>query len=135
MQQTASDIACVTFEGVRGTTITLGVPGTRYRLDLVLAGNPKIDAQEGRRIGGIVHARALKMHRATAGGIFIEPVEGHPRSVQGRVLATDSVHNKILAQVVVPMWISVPQGQAAADFSTGDLLNFYVDSSTSFAVV
>jgi hypothetical protein len=81
----------------------------------------------------VVHARALKMNRATGGGVYIEPVNGHPRSVQGRVLATDTVNNKILAHVVIPMWITVPAGQAAADFSTGELLNFYVESGTSFA--
>lgn len=129
------DSACVLFEGVSGTSVTVSVPGSRYRLSLVIGGSGTIRANQGQRINGVIHARALKMHRAGAGGVYIEPVEGHPRSVQGRVLATDTVHNKVLAQVVVPMWITVPQGQAASDFTTGEMVNFYVDSSTSFAQV
>ena len=72
---------------------------------------------------------------AQSGGIFVEPSEGHARIVQGRVIATDTRSNMVLADVVVPMWIAVPQGQAASDFATGDLLNFYVQSGSTIEPV
>ena len=138
MQHTESDTATVVLESLTEGRIHVSIPKTNYSLDFVDA-NPAARAglagQVGRHIHGVVHARALKMHLATGGGVFIEPVQGHPRSVQGRVLATDMVHNKILAHVVIPMWIAVPAGQAASDFSTGELLNFYVESGASFRAV
>ncbi|MDA1007873.1 MAG: hypothetical protein O2800_02560 [Planctomycetota bacterium] len=79
-----------------------------------------------------IRAKALKMHKTTAGGIFIEPVEGAPRIVQGRILETDATNNRILANIIVPMWIDVPQGQAASAFRHGDLANFYLESGARF---
>ncbi|MSQ89952.1 MAG: hypothetical protein EXS01_00960 [Phycisphaerales bacterium] len=138
MESTQTDTACVVLESVSDARVVVAIPRTSYRLDLVNAApagsTPRLSAEVGRHIHGVVHARALKMHRATAGGVFIEPVDGHPRSVQGRVLATDTARNQILAHVVIPMWIAVPAGQAAADFSTGELLNFYVESGTAFTI-
>ncbi len=135
MQHTETDTARVVLESLTEGRMTIAIPRTNYSLDLVdtnPAARSTLSTQVGRHINGVVHARALKMNRATGGGVYIEPVNGHPRSVQGRVLATDTVNNKILAHVVIPMWITVPAGQAAADFSTGELLNFYVESGTSF---
>ncbi len=139
MQHTATDTACVVLESFSLGRMKVSIPTTYYELDLVDSAFPsgRSAAEQaciptGSRLHGVVHARALKMHRANAGGVFIEPVQGHPRSVQGRVMATDTVNNKILAHVVIPMWIAVPAGQAAADFATGELINFYVQSGTSF---
>ena len=137
MQHAATDTASVVLESLPTGRIQVAIPKSNYSLDLVDA-NPSATARlasaVGRHIHGVIHARALKMHRATGGGVFIEPVQGQPRSVQGRVLATDTVNNKILAHVVIPMWIAMPAGQAAADFSTGELVNFYVEGGSSFCL-
>ncbi len=132
MQQTESDTARVVVISSSEGRIVVSIPHTEYEVELTIGPGGAAKALVGKHIRGVVHARALKMHRATAGGVFIEPVHGHPRSVQGRILATDIVNNKVLAHVVLPMWVSVPQGQAASDFSTGDLVNFYVESGTTF---
>ncbi len=101
---------------------SFGIPHSNYVLQLMA---PPGDAG---KVQGRIQARALKMHLAQGGGVFIEPLQGAPRIVQGRVLATDAVTNRVLANVVVPMWISVPEGQAASAFRHGDLVNFYVES-------
>ena len=83
----------------------------------------------------MIEARALKLHRASAGGRFIEPVHGRPRIVQGTVYEVDLARDRLLMDVVVPMWVTVETavtGQAASEFSQGDLLNFYVESDISF---
>lgn len=131
MQHTESDTARVVVNSLSEGRIVVSIPHTQYEteLNLVPCG---VKPVVGKRITGIVHARALKMHVAAGGGVYIEPVQGHPRSVQGRILATDVVNNKLLVHVVIPMWVSVPQGQAASGFSTGELINFYVESGTSF---
>lgn len=124
------DTAVLILESISGTKARVSVPRTNYELDLLVEGVTD-GLEPGKRLRGVVRASALRMHRATAGGTFIEPVQGTPRIVQGRVLATDTQSNCVLLHAGLPMWVRVPQGQAAADFATGELLNFYVESGTA----
>lgn len=124
------DTAVLILESISGTKARVSVPRTNYELELLVEGVTD-GLEPGKRLRGVVRASALRMHRATAGGTFIEPVQGTPRIVQGRVLATDTQSNCVLLHAGVPMWVRVPQGQAAADFATGELLNFYVESGTA----
>jgi hypothetical protein len=119
--------------------VILGVHGTDYLLELTPTipcdRFPEPRSKRNRRIRGVVHGRALKLHRAQAGGRFVEPVHGQPRIVQGTVYEVDGPNDRILMDVVVPMWITVDSeitGQVASDFTPGDLLNFYLESGTSF---
>ena len=121
------------------TQVVLGLHGTDYRLELTPTVAPEdfppLKSERNRRIRGVIQARALKMHQASAGGRFIEPVHGRPRIVQGTVYAVDVENDRLLMDVVVPMWVSVESavtGQFASDFSQGDMLNFYVESDISF---
>ena len=119
--------------------VVLGVHGTDYLIELA----PTVPSDEfpaprssrNRRIRGTVAGRALKMHHAEAGGRFIEPVHGRPRIVQGTVFEVDAPNDRLLMDVVVPMWITLDTattGQSASEFSPGDLLNFYLEPGTSF---
>ena len=71
------------------TQVVLGLHGTDYRLELTPTVAPEdfppLKSERNRRIRGVIQARALKMHQASAGGRFIEPVHGRPRIVQGTV--------------------------------------------------
>ena len=124
----------VRLEEVRGTAATgsfvLSVPGTEYVLDLVAGGTTT--APLGKRVTGVVSGRAQKLHRAHAGGEFIEPVEGHPRIVQGRVRETDPTGTRLLLLAVVPMWITLSADQSARSFMAGDIVNFYMESGVVF---
>ncbi|MSR28739.1 MAG: hypothetical protein EXS03_04080 [Phycisphaerales bacterium] len=136
MPNTAKDAARVVLESACDGRVVVSVPKSHYRIDFVDDSKGVCARREiGRPFNAIIHASALKMHRASGGGTFIEPVDGHPRIVQGRILATDATRNKTLVHAVVPIWISVPQGQAAADFTTGELVNFYVESGASIASI
>ncbi len=116
--------------------IVVQVPGTNYRLLFkAKCANCGAAAVVGQHIHARFRAQALKMHRAKAGGLFVEPCEGHPRIVQGRVVGTDIHTNMLLLDAAVPMWIVVPTGQSASDFATGELLNFYVESGATIKVV
>jgi hypothetical protein len=115
--------------GPEGFVISL--PGTEYMLRLHLRGATAV--APGKRISGVITGTAQKFHRASAGGEFIEPVEGHPRIVQGRVRATDASANRVLVQAVVPMWVTPAAGQSARDFHAGDFVNFYMESGVTFA--
>lgn len=120
-------------------SVVLGVHGTDYRITLSPSVGPSSfpvpASRRNRRIRGTVLGRALKMHRADAGGRFIEPVHGQPRIVQGTVSRVDAANDRLLMDIVIPMWITVETGvtgQSASDFQTGELLNFYLESGTRF---
>lgn len=133
----SSSTATVRLEEVRGSagsgsagSFVLSVPGTEYVLDLVAGGATSTPL--GKRLTGVVSGRAQKLHRSHAGGEFIEPVEGHPRIVQGRVRETDPTGNRLLLQAVVPMWITLSADQSARSFMAGDIVNFYMESGVVF---
>ena len=120
-------------------SVVLGVHHTDYLIRLTPsvapADFPVPASRRNRRIRGTVEGRALKMHRADAGGRFIEPVHGQPRIVQGTVSRVDAANDRILMDIVVPMWITVETavtGQDASEFQPGELLNFYLESGTRF---
>lgn len=116
---------------VRGEYAVLSVPGTDYELHLVCDGG--LSAEPGKRIKGEVHAAALRMHRADAGGQFIEPVYGSPRIVQGIVQNVDIENNRVLMDMSIPVWITInPRDNDIAEFHPGDMWNCYVQSDTRF---
>lgn len=124
------DLATLRLETVADGIAEFTVPGTQYRLHLAV--DADLDAQAGRRIRGRVRGRALRMHRASAGGNFIEPLQGRPRIVQGIVLAVDPAANEVVLDLVVPVRIAMHADQNAETFSTGDVVNFYMESGTRF---
>jgi hypothetical protein len=136
MPTAVSDIARVVLEQIIPGTparILVSVPRNEYRLELVLNGDAGImAAHQGKRVQGVIRGRALRMWNARAGGCFIEPVWGHPRIVQGRVLGTDLERNCVLLDLVVPAWFQLEVSQSVAQFQTGDMVNFYVESGVSF---
>ncbi len=129
------DLCRVRMGALRGDRVELALPGTDYRLHLQLDGDPAALPEEGKRLRGVIAGDALRMHRAVAGGRFIEPVTGHPRIVQGTVMAIDPASNRMLADAVVPMWLTLEPGQSVREFATGDLVNFYCRSGMRFTPV
>jgi hypothetical protein len=127
-------VARCVLESIDDDHVVVSVPGTDYRLRLTPGeGADRLSSSAtGRRVRGSIHARALRMHTATGGGRFIEPVDGAPRIVAGRVTAVDEAGDRLLVDVAVPVWVTVHAGQAAADFAVGQLVNCYVESGTAF---
>lgn len=128
---TDRDLCRLVLESASDGRVELTVPGTSYRLRLQLGGPQRtVSAQPGKRIRGRIEGRALRMHVAAAGGAFIEPVHGHPRIVQGRVVAVEG--NRVLVDMAVPAWLTVAEGQSASEFEPGQLVNMYVESGMTF---
>ena len=120
-------------ESLDADRLVLALPGTDYRIHLTPAVPVKsVKTPTGKRIRGTIHARALRIHPAAGGGRFIEPVIGAPRIVAGTVLAIDDERNRVLVDVAVPMWVSWQEGQDTSVLQLGRLVNFYVESGTSF---
>ncbi len=139
MTTTVQDIARVVLEeiipasGSSPTRVRISMPNSAYRVELVLVGDAATLATKvGKRINGSVRGKALRAWHANAGGCFIEPVWGTPRSVQGRVLAVDVTANAVLLDLAFPAWVTIEPSQTAGSWQTGDMLNFYVESGMTF---
>jgi len=113
--------------------VEVSVPGTDYRLTLVLDGpRPAVEVPAGRRLRGTIHAEALRIHPATGGGRFIEPVWGAPRSVAGVVRYVDEPGNRVLVDLGAQAWVTPPADQDWSAIRGGGLVNMYLESGTSF---
>ena len=98
-----------TFEGTirssDATGVTINPPGNSYEIRLALdEGTGSI--APGTRLSGVARARALRVHHASAGGAFIEPVMGQPRIVAGRVLANDG-SGSVVVRSAIPIVVEV----------------------------
>ena len=133
MHTTDSDLVRGTLESANGNEITISLPGSDYRLRFTQGGPTAV--HPGKRVKGVVRMKALRMHKAEAGGAFIEPIMGQPRIVQGVVRGVDAGANRLLVDVVVPMWVEPFDGQQATEFTAGDMVNFYAQSGASFTPV
>ncbi len=122
-------------QSVADDKIVLSLPHTDYQLHLVptvLAS--AIATPVGKRLKGTIHAKALRIFKAEGGGggQFIEPLEGAPRIVAGRVLHVDHPNRRMLVDMAAPVWVTLVEGQPADMFAAGDMVNCYVESSTRF---
>lgn len=129
----ANDLCRAMLESATDGLVVLTVPGTDYQLHLVPVG--RVATEPGKRVRGRIRGQALRLHVAQAGGKFIEPVYGHPRIVQGTVMAHGSDGASVLVDMVVPAWLSLEGDQRAADFPIGTMVNMYVASGMTFEEV
>jgi hypothetical protein len=117
-------------ESFDGTTVVIGVPGTSYSLRL--ATNDSLATAIGERVSGVIKATALRVHVATAGGLFIEPTSGEPRIVAGRIDSIDAASGECVVCSVVPMAVRLESPEDAATLRVGDLVNFHVRSGATW---
>jgi hypothetical protein len=116
--------------------LTLAVPGTDYRIDLVPAVPASQFAVEvGRRIKGVIRSRALRIHPSGAGGRWIEPVYGMPRIVAGSVVHADKEHRQVTVNVALPMVVTALEGQDFSFLRPGAFVTFYVQEGSMFVPV
>lgn len=125
---------------VRGTLleshpdrIVLGVPGTDYRLHLVV--DRPIVAAVGSYLCGRIEVSARRIDVTRVGGQFIDPVYGRPRIIQGRVVETGLEHPMMVVKAVVPLHVKVRPPQKPGDFEAGTMVNFSVDPGAVFVPV
>jgi hypothetical protein len=113
--------------------LLLRLPQTEYRLRLKLTVSASgVGVPPGKRIRGTIRAEALRMHPASAGGRFIEPIWGEPRVVAGTILAVDEGQRTVLVDAVVPFLLTVREDQDLATLAPGGLINCHVRSGATF---
>ena len=119
----------VTRDGV--DCFVLAVPHTDYELRARCPEPGGCSADMvGDRVRGVFEAEALRIHGASGGGRFIEPVMGEPRIVAGVVRAIDDEGGRVLVDVAVPMWLRFDEAQDRSLLEIGGLVNCYVRDTT-----
>lgn len=109
---------------VHADWIQVRVPGTNYRLRLVPAEG--LSVAVGDKIEGVIRAQALRMDVIPAGGRFIEPVQGRPRRVQGRIVGGNVDRNEVYIKAGPGVVVTPMAPQRASDFSIGQIVSFDV---------
>lgn len=136
MSDTASSTSPTTPPVIAGVIDAIGegyvqvkLPGTDYRLRLVPQGLSGLEV--GDKIQGTVRAQALRIIVIPAGGRYVEPVQGRPRRVQGRVVGGNVNTNEIYVKAGPTLAITPLAPQRAQDFAIGQMLSFDVRSGAT----
>ncbi len=111
--------------------VKIAFPNTSYEMHLLPTG--PISTPVGKRILGTIRAKARRVDTVETGGRYVEPVYGHPRRVQGTVIAADAASNSILVDASIPIHCTLTDArQKAADFQPGQFVSFDVLDGTTF---
>lgn len=112
-------------------SITLRIPGTEYRLELVVSELPGTPIEK--KLSGIIRAQARRVDVVKSGGRYVEPIFGRPRRVQGAVIAANTSDNSITVDAGVPIICTLTDPrQRAEQFQIGDFVSFDVMPGTRF---
>ena len=109
---------------VHADWVQVKLPGTDYRLRLVPTEG--LSVVVGDKINGVIRAQALRMDVIPAGGRYIEPVQGRPRRVQGRVVGGNVANNEVYLKAGPGIVVTPMAPQRASDFSIGQIVTFDV---------
>ena len=115
-------------ESVQDDQVVVSGPGNAYRIRLQWAGD---GTPEAGRLPAEIHAHALRVHPASAGGRFIEPVNGAPRIVAGTIEAVDTQAAIVALRSVVPMRVALADRGDLEHCTVGATVNFHVQSDSS----
>lgn len=109
----------------KGAYVVVSFPDTSYRLHLVPAG--PVHGEVGKKVIGVIRAKARRVDEVDSGGRYVEPVFGRPRRVQGHVLSTESSTNTITVNAGVPIVCMLTDSrQLASQFEAGQFVSFDV---------
>lgn len=109
--------------------IKVSFPNTSYELHLIPSAAPRTPT--GKKIHGLIRAKARRMDTVQTGGRYVEPVFGRPRRVQGTVLSVSG--NEVLVNAGVPIHVTpTDPRQKAADFEPGQFISFDVMDGATF---
>ena len=117
-------------KSITSESIVLNPPGNSYEVECVIE-SPVQGVEVGDRITGTVHAKALRVHQASGGGAFIEPITGEPRIVAGRVLVNRE-NEPVLIRSAIPMLVELSDDADRSVCVPGEFVNFHVASGVIF---
>ena len=129
---TTPPVVSAVVDEVHADWLQVRVPDTDYRLRLVPAQG--FSAQVGDKVSGVIRAQALRMDVIPAGGRYIEPVQGRPRRIQGRVVGGNVANNEVYIKAGPGVVVTPMAPQRAGDFSIGQLVSFDVRTGATIEV-
>ena len=120
-----------TVHAVGDGMFSLSLPGTDYRIDLVIEGSPPA---VGEKVSGTIHARAQRVDVISGGGRYVEPVFGRPRRVQGTIVGGDLNENAIFVAAGGANLVCVltDPRQQAGQFNLSEMVTFDVERGARF---
>lgn len=104
-------------KSVNGSTVVFVPTNSTYELHLQSAGG--YDGPLDTPIDAIIRGRARKVYTVPSGGLFITPIMGPTRIVQGRV--TDVANTELAVKAVATVNVSLPTVDGAVELSQGDI--------------
>ena len=112
--------------------VELRVPGTDYRLHLVAPEH--FDPTPGRKVAGVIQARARRVDIVGSGGRFLEPIYGRPRRAQGVIVGGSVDANTLEVRCGGPIIIATltDPRQRTADFAVGQMVAFDIERGAEF---
>jgi len=116
--------------GNRPQLLSLAFPNTSYEMHLrpLIA----VEAAPGAKVIGTISVQARRIDVVQTGGKFVEPVQGRPRRVQGRVLGVRG--SAVVVDAGVPLHlIPTDPAQKADGFEAGSIVACDVLDGATFA--
>jgi hypothetical protein len=115
--------------------VVISFANTSYQMHLLPAA--PVTTPVGKRILGVIEATARRIDSVDTGGKYVEPVFGHPRRVQGRVIdrtpGASGQGGVIVVDAGLPIHCRVSDSrQKAAQFEIGELVTFDVLDGSTF---
>ena len=111
-------------------SVLVGWPGSSYELQLSC--QDEVSTTTNGKIRGVVFARGLRFHAASAGGLFVEPSDGEPRLLAGRVVAVDENNALVVLKAPMPILVSMQPAQDWSILTEGSMVNGHVESGAGF---
>lgn len=138
MTESASvDLDPAVFQGVVSAigdgALHLAIPGSDYVLQLMI--DEPMAVAVGDIVRGRAHANARRIDSISAGGRCIEPLQGRPRRVQGRVMSIDEVNDTITVLASIPIVCATDRLQKAIQFKPNEMVSFDVAPGMTFEPV
>ena len=101
---------------VRDGLVVFSVPGMRYALHLVC---PGYSGPVNKPTSGVIRVKARKIYTVPSGGLFVTPIIGPPRIIQGRIRALDE--KSMLLHAGCDIVVDFPAADDAFDLVNGPL--------------
>lgn len=111
-------------------SVVLSIPGSDYRIRLLV--EQPLTTPVGDKIEGRITVQARRMDTITAGGRYVEPVEGRPRRVQGRIIQVDEKQRSVVVGAGVPIHCRLHELQKPADFQVDQMVTMDVEPGATF---
>jgi hypothetical protein len=108
--------------------VKVSFPNTSYELHLAPAA--PVRTEPGKKVLGVIRAKARRIDTVETGGRYVEPVFGRPRRVQGTVI---SVGDSVLVNAGVPIHLTpTDPRQKLSDFQPGQFISCDVMDGATF---